>query len=65
MKSLEWYKEKYPDNNQAYIKDGRAFLPIYVLHYILDKSGIKSRKKRILKKVITREFNKILKDSLL
>lgn len=64
MKSLDWYKEKYPDNNQLYVENGKAFIPIYLLYYILDKSGLKSRKKRILKKVITREFNKILKDSL-
>lgn len=56
MKTLDWYKEKYPDDLEPTVDNyGRIKLPLWAMMYMLHASGLKSGKKRIIKKVLKRE----------
>lgn len=43
-------------------KYGRIQLPTWAIEVLLKKSGLRSKKKRLIKKVIKREFSKRLKE---
>lgn len=62
MKSIEWYKEKYKSDSMDLVihSDGRVEVPLWLKEYILRKSGLKSKKRRIVKKVINRELTEII-----
>lgn len=65
MKPIEWYKEKYKtenDNEVVLHSDGRVELPLWFEMFALAKTGLKSKKKRIRKKVIAKVFIEILKN---
>jgi hypothetical protein len=64
MKPLSWYKEHYPDNVNPKIQDGKVYLPLWVLKFYLDKSGLKSKKKRLMKKVLKRLILEELKNEM-
>ena len=60
------YKSLYGEDGEFKIsEDGRVFVPTWFLMLVIHRSGVKSRKIRILKKVVKKEINKLLKDSIL
>jgi len=62
MKSIEWYKEKYKSDSMDLVvhSDGRVEVPLWLGEYILRKCGLKSKKRRIINKVIKRELTEII-----
>lgn len=62
MKSIEWYKEKYKSDSMDLVihSDGRVEVPLWLKAYILRKRGLKSKKGRIIKKVINKELTEII-----
>lgn len=63
---IERYKKLYGDGvDKIEIRDdGRHTIPIWLFMLLLHKSGLKSRKWRVVKKVVQREYNKLLMKSL-
>jgi len=62
---LERYKNLYKDNSELTINDnGKIHIPIWLIMLLMHRSGIKSRKKRIMKKVLKREVMKLLETQL-
>lgn len=67
MKSLQWYKEKYPSDDLTFHynhQNGIISCPYYFVRFLIDKTGVKSKKFRIIKKVCQKEFNRLLKKGL-
>jgi hypothetical protein len=61
MKPFEWYKKKYPDARDIYIDTrGRVDLPLWAIYYLLDFAGLRSRKKRLVRKVLKRELTRAI-----
>lgn len=62
MKPIEWYKEKYKSDSMDLVihSDGRVEVPLWLKEYILRKCGLKSKKRRIIKKVISRKLTEII-----
>lgn len=60
MKSFEWYKDRYGDGQIEVTSSNTIDIPKWLVHYILDSVGLKSKKTRIQKKVLKREVNKAL-----
>lgn len=57
MKSIEWYKARYPDpeNNEISMLDDHTILiPLWLKVYFLRRAGVKSKKKRLVKKILKR-----------
>jgi hypothetical protein len=64
MDKLQKYKNLYPTkdglDNLVLHESGKVSIPKWLIHLLLNESGIKSRKKRILKKVLKRQLQKLL-----
>ena len=54
------FKVKYGDDEITMRPDGRMHVPVWLLEMVLHLSGLKSRKRRIVKKTITRKINELL-----
>lgn len=54
------FKNKHGDGDITMRPDGRMQVPVWLLEMVLHLSGIKSRKRRIVKKTITRKINELL-----
>lgn len=70
MKSIEWYRNNYVDPRGVQTlhisADGnRLIVPLWLIVYILKKTGLKSKKKRIVKKVLKKEIEKLIESSVL
>jgi hypothetical protein len=65
MRDIEWYKAKYPSDQKITYNDGVVSLPIWMCMFLYKLSGVRSKKKRIMKKVIKRTLAKILRDQIL
>lgn len=68
MNKLEKYKQLYPDpdglENPVVHGDGKVDLPKWLIVYFLHSTGLKTRKKRKVKKRVKRELIKLLKKQL-
>lgn len=66
MNKIDRYKKMYPslDGNNDLVVDstGKLIVPDWLMHYVIHSSGVKSKKKRILKKVLKKQLIKILKN---
>lgn len=60
MKSFEWYKEKYGDGVVEFTSNNTLSIPGWLVRYLLDMTGLKSKKTRIQKKVLKREVMRAL-----
>lgn len=60
MKSFEWYKDRYGDGQIEVTSSNTIDIPKWLVHYILDSVGLKSKKTRIQKKVLKREVMRAL-----
>ena len=64
MNKVDRYKKMYPseDGNDDLIvnSNGKLIIPQWLVHYVIHSSGIKSKKKRILKKTLKKQLIKIL-----
>jgi hypothetical protein len=54
------FKAKHGDGDITMRADGRMQVPVWLLEMVLHLSGIKTRKRRIVKKTITRKINELL-----
>lgn len=54
------FKAKHGDGEIEMAPDGRMHVPVWLLEMVLHLSGVRSRKRRIVKKVITRKINELL-----
>ena len=65
MDKVQRYKKMYPpvDGVEELVlkPNGSVDLPIWLIRYFLHSTGLKSRKKRLVKKRIKRELIKLLK----
>lgn len=57
---MERFKAKHGDGEITMSDDGRMNVPVWLLHMVLHLSGVRSRKRRIVKKTITRKINELL-----
>ena len=66
MNKVDRYKKMYPseDGNDNLIVDanGKLIVPKWLMYYVIHSSGIKSKKKRILKKVLKKELINLLQN---
>lgn len=60
---MERFKAKHGDAEITMSADGRLNVPTWLLYMILHLSGVRSRKRRIVKKTITRKINEMLEAS--
>ena len=54
------FKAKHGDGEIEMAADGRMHVPVWLLEMVLHLSGVRSRNRRIVKKVITRKINELL-----
>ena len=67
MTTLERYKKMYSepdDSDRILITDNKATVPTWLAMYLLHSSGIKSKKKRIVKKTLKKQLSKVFKKYL-
>lgn len=66
MDKINKYKEMYPaidGNNELVIEaSGKVHIPIWLTKLLIDTSGLKSKKKRIIKKVLKRNLIKLIEN---
>lgn len=60
MKSLEWYREAYGDGEIKVTSSNTLIIPHWLVQYLIAKTGLKSKKTRIRKKVLKQEVHKAL-----
>lgn len=64
MDKVERYKKMYSSENESDVlvfdKNGKLAIPTWLLVLLLHDSGLKSRKKRLVKKRVKREVMKII-----
>lgn len=64
MNKIERYKKMYPSedgiDNLVIHSNGKITIPKWLLCLVLHSSGLKSRKKRILKKVLKKQIIKLI-----
>lgn len=58
------FKKKHGDGEASVTSEGRLFVPLWLANMLLHLSGIRSKKKRIIKKTLTREIHKLLESGL-
>lgn len=57
------YKKLYGDDGEFTVSEsGKVLMPLWLIMLLIHKSGVKSRKTRILKKVLKKEFMKMIKE---
>lgn len=68
MDKIQRYRKLYPANdgieNLVINPNGTVSIPKWLLCLVLHSSGLKSRKKRILKKVLKKQVIKLIENSL-
>ena len=67
MDKIQRYKKMYPsepngNDNLIVDSNGKMVVPNWLIRYLVDSSGLKSKKKRIIKKVLKKQLIKILKN---
>lgn len=65
MDKVQRYKTLYPAEDgieNLAIVNGKVEIPKWLVHLLLHTSGLKSRKKRLIKKRLKREIIKILEN---
>jgi hypothetical protein len=61
MKTIEWYKEQFGGGDEMEIRDGQPVsVPAWLAHYLLDARGLRSKKRRIIKKVLRQEVEALM-----
>lgn len=64
MNKVEKYKQLYPSENGLddliLHQSGKVTVPNWLIRLLLDESGLKSKRKRIIKKVLKRQLQKLL-----
>lgn len=61
MKSIDWYKERFGGGDEVEIRDGQPVaVPAWLAHYLLDARGLRSKKRRIIKKVLRQEVEALM-----
>ena len=69
MKSLEWYKQKYKSldgkDELVLLPNGAIEVPHWLVMYLVHKEGLRSKKKRILNKMVKKEINKALEHGII
>lgn len=63
MKPMEWYKTNFGGGEFVLFPDGRISVPDWAVKFLIDKTGIKSKKRRIQQKVVKAEIQKLLRAS--
>jgi hypothetical protein len=68
MNKLERYRKLYPADdgieNMVINSNGKLTIPKWLICLVLHSSGLKSRKKRIVKKVLKKQVIKLIESSL-
>lgn len=66
MKSIEWYKETYgvEGENEFILKGKILVVPYWCVRLLLTRVGLKSKKSRIVNKVLKRHIRKAIKFGL-
>jgi predicted proteasome-type protease len=67
MDKIQKYKKMYPseaNGNENLVVDsnGKLIVPNWLIRYLVDSSGLKSKKKRLVKKVLKKQLIKIVKN---
>jgi|LakMenE01Jun11ns_1017448.scaffolds.fasta_scaffold7874014_1 hypothetical protein len=63
MTTIERYKKMYSEPNDSdniVLQNNKAIVPTWFAVYLLHGSGIKSRKKRIVKKILKTQLKKLI-----
>lgn len=63
-KKIEYYKKLYGDGEVKLLPNHRMEVPTWLVALLINKSGLKSRKKRLLKKRLKREIHKAIERGL-
>jgi hypothetical protein len=68
MNKVERYRKLYPADdgieNMVINSNGKLTIPKWLICLVLHSSGLKSRKKRIVKKVLKKQVIKLIESSL-
>ncbi len=66
MNKIDRYKKMYPSKNESndLVVDpsGKLIVPQWLMHYVIHSSGVKSKKKRILKKILKKQLIKLIQN---
>lgn len=66
MDKIERYKQMHPAkdgiNELVVESSGKVHMPIWLVRLLIDASGLKSKKQRIIKKVLKRQLQKLLEN---
>ena len=58
------FKKQHGEEEAVVTPDGRIVVPTWLAAMLLHLSGVKSKKKRILKKTLTKKMNDLLEKGL-
>ena len=61
---IEAFKQKHGDGELKVESNGRVEVPVWLMKMVVHLSGIRSRKRRVLKKVVKREVGQLIQNSL-
>jgi hypothetical protein len=61
---IDLYKKTYGGEDDVIFKEDMVVIPKWLEMLVLHRSGLKTRKKRIVNKVLKREIDKLLTNSL-
>lgn len=61
---MERFKKLHGDGEVSLNEQGRLDLPKWMIEMVRHFSGVRSRKRRIIKKVVTRKINEMLEQLL-
>lgn len=68
MDKISKYKQMYPskDGKDELVIEasGKVHMPIWLIRLLIDTSGLKSKKKRIVKKVLKRNLIKLIENQI-
>ena len=66
MNKIERYKQMYPtkDGYDELVVEssGKVYMPTWLIRLLIDASGLKSKKSRIIKKVLKRQLQILLEN---
>lgn len=66
MDKIGHYKQLYPAkdgiNELVVESSGKVHMPTWLVRLLIDTSGLKSKKQRIIKKVLKRQLQKLLEN---
>lgn len=64
MKPIEWYKNTYGGEDIVFNEDGTLSVAKWLIMLIRAKTGLRSKKSRVIRKVIKKEITKAIKEGL-